>query len=341
MKRKLVTMLAVLAAVSLSAATLVHAQATEEPPKESEALKQSLAEGTITGFLEGTATFPFSAELGEVIVFSVNSTEFDPYLEILDNAGDLIASDDDSGPSTNSLLVFVAPANAEYTVLVRPFSEGATGNFSLSMVKTIAAVSPNEPTTVELRDTSPVVRALTAATDAYSIVLSGEEAFDAAMVVFDSAGFVIDQTESNQVQALQLPKTTFEVGKAYYLAIVPYAGQEVTLSLEVQPAQFLTLTEEPQAVEFLADQYEDSVLVNVAEGEQYLLTVSADYPVSVSVSLEGFEIDTFASMSLSGVEGGSMIFTAGGTGKAFVRISNNSYIEGDSRIFYLSIRPME
>ncbi|MBK9122935.1 MAG: PPC domain-containing protein [Chloroflexi bacterium] len=341
MTRKFIVTVGVLIAVLMSVAGIAAAQATEEPPKEAQAERTALTEGTITAFLEGTSTFPFSAELGEVIVFSLNSDAFDPYLEILNADGDSIASDDDSGPSTNSLLVFTAPENGEYSVLVRPFSEGATGDFSLSMVKTISAISEGAPDSVQLSDSTPVVRALTATSEAYSIALSGDEAFDAAMALFDPDGYVVDQTESFQVQVLQLPKTMLEVDRLYYLVVVPYAGQDVSLTLEVTPAEFLTLSAEPQPIEFLADQYEDAVLINVTEGERYLLTVSADYPVSLSASIDGYEIDTYASLSLSGAEGGSIIFTAGGTGTTFVRINNNSYYEGDSMTVYLSIRPME
>lgn len=113
------------------------------------------------------------------------------------------------------------------------------------------------------------------------------------------------------------------------------------MTLEVTPAHFVTLTADPQPIEFLADQYEDATIINVTEGERYLLTVSADFPVSVSVTVDGYEINTYASLSLSEAEGGSLIFTAGATGTTFVRINNNSYTEDGSLIIYLSIRPME
>ncbi|NOG49966.1 MAG: hypothetical protein HND48_11440 [Chloroflexi bacterium] len=341
MTRKFIVTGGMLIAVMLSVVGAASAQATEVPPKQAQVERATLTEGTITAFLEGTSTFPFTAELGEVIAFSLNSSAFDPYLEIHNADGEVIVGDDDSGPSTNSLLVFTAPENGDYSVLVRPFSEGATGEFSLSMIKTIPAVSPNEPVTVELSGTTPVARTLTTADDAYSITLSGDEAFDAALLLYDPDGFIAQQTESYQVQTLQLPKTMVEADQHYYLVIVPYEGQDVSLTLEVTPAHFVTLTADPQPIEFLADQYEDATIINVTEGERYLLTVSADFPVSVSVTVDGYEINTYASLSLSEAEGGSLIFTAGATGTTFVRINNNSYTEDGSLIIYLSIRPME
>ena len=69
----------------------------------------------------------------ESVQVQVNSSELDTYLQIVNaNTGSLVAFDDDSGPSRNSQLTFVAQAGVNYIIQVTSYAPGETGNYTLS-----------------------------------------------------------------------------------------------------------------------------------------------------------------------------------------------------------------
>ncbi|EKV02658.1 Animal heme peroxidase,hemolysin-type calcium-binding repeat protein [Leptolyngbya sp. PCC 7375] len=74
------------------------------------------------------------------ISLSLSSTDFDPYLQIINaNTGELIAFDDDSGPGLDAGLNFIARPDTDYLVHVTSFSPSTLGEYSLSaLVNTIS-----------------------------------------------------------------------------------------------------------------------------------------------------------------------------------------------------------
>ncbi|WP_413176352.1 Calx-beta domain-containing protein [Anabaena azotica] len=69
---------------------------------------------------------------GEEIQIKLNSTNFDPYLQLIDaSTGAIIMSDDDSGEGNNSQLTFMVRTGVDYRLRVSSYAEGATGSYSL------------------------------------------------------------------------------------------------------------------------------------------------------------------------------------------------------------------
>ena len=84
------------------------------------------------GFLEGPSVeFSVSLEVGSNLVVEAQSDDFDTYLTLYDEAGDIVAENDDGGGGTNSALRFVAAEAGEYYIELRPYSQGGTGEFYL------------------------------------------------------------------------------------------------------------------------------------------------------------------------------------------------------------------
>ncbi|MCX7678631.1 MAG: CsgG/HfaB family protein [Spirochaetes bacterium] len=63
-------------------------------------------------------------------------SSFDPYLELYNNAGQMIAQDDDSGGSLNAKIV-TGLAPGVYTVVVRAYNQNILGNYRLSVSEAI------------------------------------------------------------------------------------------------------------------------------------------------------------------------------------------------------------
>lgn len=78
----------------------------------------------------------FDAAAGDLITINLESTDFDTYLELLDDAETVLTADDDSGTDLNSLIrLYSIPEAGTYTVVVRAWSDSDTGNYTLELRK--------------------------------------------------------------------------------------------------------------------------------------------------------------------------------------------------------------
>lgn len=87
-----------------------------------------------------TATYTLAGETGDIVTIRLTSVDFDSYLQLLDDTGDLLAEDDDGGGGLDAQITsFKLPRDGAYTVLVtsarRHVSEDqiATGAFTLEV----------------------------------------------------------------------------------------------------------------------------------------------------------------------------------------------------------------
>jgi hypothetical protein len=90
---------------------------------------------TVTANLSSSSgdTWTFAGTSGEVVTINLSSQAFDTVLELRAPNGQLLASDDDGGADTNSLLEEVElPETGTYTVVVRSFGGGA-GEYALTL----------------------------------------------------------------------------------------------------------------------------------------------------------------------------------------------------------------
>lgn len=103
------------------------------------------------GALESTAVHRFPGVVGQEVVITARSSEFDTVLEVgtIDEAGDFIpvASDDDGAGGTDSRLYFTPPASGEYALRVREYAAGEGGGYAVLVAPepARAAPTPMEP----------------------------------------------------------------------------------------------------------------------------------------------------------------------------------------------------
>ncbi|NDJ62763.1 MAG: hypothetical protein GYB67_16695 [Chloroflexi bacterium] len=78
--------------------------------------------------------YTFKGVANEVVTIDLQG-DFDTYLTLLGTDGDEIASDDDGGTGSNSLIsLFTLPENGDYTIIARAL-EGETGSYRLSLYR--------------------------------------------------------------------------------------------------------------------------------------------------------------------------------------------------------------
>lgn len=87
--------------------------------------------------------YAYSSRTTSTVQVSMNSSQFDTYLQVVNaNTGQLITYDDDGGPGLNSQLVFTATAGTRYLIRATSYDTGATGSYTLT---TRNSSSPNPP----------------------------------------------------------------------------------------------------------------------------------------------------------------------------------------------------
>lgn len=128
------------------------------PPSSDEELTLSVGESRMGELSPATpsVTYRFSASEGEALTFSLSSSAFDAYLQLLQN-GEVLVEDDDGGDSTNSRITgFVMPSSGEYELVVTSYSarNGSitnlpSGSYTVS-IETVRLLEYNEPTIVSL-----------------------------------------------------------------------------------------------------------------------------------------------------------------------------------------------
>ncbi|MDX2272819.1 MAG: hypothetical protein NW237_12870 [Cyanobacteriota bacterium] len=77
-------------------------------------------------------TIPIQASAGQILMVGMESSDVDPYLEVLNSQGEIIAFNDDAGPDVHAFLAVQLPEAGTYTIRATTFDPQATGDYQLS-----------------------------------------------------------------------------------------------------------------------------------------------------------------------------------------------------------------
>ncbi|MBE7382005.1 MAG: PPC domain-containing protein [Leptolyngbya sp. SIO1E4] len=76
--------------------------------------------------------YTFEGQAGQFVTITLDSEEFDTYLELLDGSENLLAADDDRDfTTTNSAISIALPETGTYQVIVNSFWMGEQGSYTL------------------------------------------------------------------------------------------------------------------------------------------------------------------------------------------------------------------
>lgn len=94
--------------------------------------------------------YVFTGSAGDAVEIFLSSEDYDTYLELHGPDNVVVAQDDDSGGSLDSLITVTLPTTGEYTIVARAFSDSNAGAYTLSLTSSSAAavptVAPSVPT---------------------------------------------------------------------------------------------------------------------------------------------------------------------------------------------------
>ncbi|MFN8564680.1 MAG: tetratricopeptide repeat protein [Anaerolineae bacterium] len=93
----------------------------------------------------GSSFYQFNGSAGDEVTITLNSTDFDPLLELQNGSDTQIASNDNFDGS-NTQISLVLPETGAYKIVVRSLNSGASGRFQLALVLNSAGNPIPEPT---------------------------------------------------------------------------------------------------------------------------------------------------------------------------------------------------
>lgn len=92
-----------------------------------------------------SASYTILAAQGDRLLLTLRSSDFDSYLTLLDQDGNLVAEDDDSAGGKDALIDAELPSTGLYTIQASSYNQASTGSFSLTVAGTISQVSTPTP----------------------------------------------------------------------------------------------------------------------------------------------------------------------------------------------------
>lgn len=299
--------------------------------------QETLSAGTVEGTLEdGTATYQLTAEKGEAFLIFLSSTDFDTYVEVLDEQGASIETDDDSGSGSNSILLFIAPSTGTFDVIVRAYSGNATGSYSLSVVDQIVDITIGDAIELDVDGATPAVFRYEAAGNPVDIMVDSGGEVDTSLTVMDALGDRVNFSDDAINSDPAFMPIVLDAG-VYYLIVIPYSESAVgAATLSISETQSRALGAEPTIYEFGADGSEAMATVEVEEGRRYRFEVSASNVGDFNLSLSAIEPDIYAYgyFSFTNGFGGSYLYHADVSGMLQVQLSAGYMASGDETIEY-------
>jgi hypothetical protein len=238
--------------------------------------------------------YVFEGEEGQSVLISVSSSEFDTYLVLLDENGDVIASNDDSNDSLNSQIgPFVLPYSGEYTAIVTSYyyvnyGEVTTGEFNFrleNVVVTSSSYGEITNITIDENTGSQFIEFEGNAGDVISVSVNSNDSIDTTIALIDPTGFTLISDDDGglgfdpEIERQVLPSNGRYVIMLSAFSLGDAGEVEVLVSLE----DARTLDSETRTVRLNNKESYDILVFEGQEGET----------VSITISLESGSIGSF------------------------------------------------
>ncbi len=180
-------------------------------------------------------------EAGQQVEISLESDDFDAYIQVRDPNNEVLGEDDDSGGGTNAHLMMMAPTSGRYTILANSFGPDEYGEYTMHIRREETGevigtyrgeLDLNDPKTFS-EFNYPTETLDASGGEVYEIILMSAE-FDTYLVVENEAGLAI--AEDDDSGGSTNSKVTLPVAEDGTYTIVvksydDYAGGAYTLTI--------------------------------------------------------------------------------------------------------------
>lgn len=258
---------------------------------------------TVTGQITGSSPellYSFEASEGDIVVINMASEDFDTQLFVLDASGSEVATNDDGGEGSNSLIRgFTIPASGVYTIRATGFLSSGVGNFTLSLsTLQVRPIEYGQIIDSEIPADQPSVAYGFTATEGDVVVINLKTAaFGADISLNNPSGSEVATGRYIDSERRRLWPQALEQSGAYTVFV---AGSGA-FTLEVKKIEPLTLTAgEAVSAELTADDQALFFAVDVTTPVVYDLVVESGLDTTLRlIHPYGYEVN-----SVSGVDTG-------------------------------------
>lgn len=151
-----------------------------------------VVEGEIT---EATprVQYQFEGQAGDNVLISLTSSSFDTFLHLADSSNFDLITDDDGGDGTNSLIAgYELPQTGTYFITVRPYSELATGEYTLQIHPIeVTPLAANSTVEGEINGDTHIYAVEVAAGDRLEFDVSSADGLDTTLLLRGANGFTV------------------------------------------------------------------------------------------------------------------------------------------------------
>lgn len=180
-------------------------------------------------------------EAGQQVDISLESDDFDAYIQVRDPNNEVLGEDDDSGGGTNAHLTMLAPSAGRYTILANSYGPNEYGDYTLHVRRETTGevvgtwrgeLDTNDPKTFS-EFSHPTETLEASAGEVYEIVLMSAE-FDAYLVVENEDGVAIAEDDDSGGSTNSKVTLPVAVDGTYTIVVKSYddfAGGAYTLMI--------------------------------------------------------------------------------------------------------------
>ncbi|MEL6526140.1 MAG: pre-peptidase C-terminal domain-containing protein [Chloroflexota bacterium] len=285
---------------------------------------------------EDIVEYEIELEEGQVIEINLEA-DWDTYLELYDDNGNFISSDDDGGDGLNSRLVYNADDTDTYVIRVRAFGDDVpTGDYELSVEELqiedsvdMGELEYGDDEDIDSDDALSVVATFEGeAGDTIDIVTTSDDYLSTVLILQGPDGDEVAETE-NWGDAV-LRNFELEESGTYTIIIEGRDGSILSGDIEVEVRESQVISLDNGEVEFeIGDGDDDFTFITFTAEDDVLYQVNIlldDEPDFADVSFfileEGENITDYSEqyLRISGGLGGSYIFESDDDGVYTIRI---------------------
>lgn len=271
-----------------------------------------ISTGTTSGRLTSGSmnTYPLEiTEVGQSVVISLESSAFDPYLEVHSENGSVLYSNDDyNGLNSQVTAFFDTPGT--YTIVARGYRTDASGAYIITVEELEATGSSSTTTSGSLLEVGDVINGtlrsgvddsyvFTLDNPSFVIVSLNSSSFDPYLEIRQNGVVIAENDDANglnpEIQE-QLPAGTYTIiARGFYSD----AAGRYTLSIEGETSTGANAVSSSPAGGEIA--LGDSVTGSLRSGSENTYTLILSEPTSVTINLDADVFDPYLELAQNGI----------------------------------------
>jgi hypothetical protein len=320
----------VLMAILAGVLVMSPAMAQSTPPQPVEPTPLTIGETVEATGEDNIPTYSFSASAQDVIVFNLISDAFDPFLEVQDADGDVLASDDDSGDGFYARVLFVAPEAGEYIVAVKAsFGNNADGAYTLLSDNDLIQLAIGEPVVLDVPNEGSV-QALFIGEAGETVTLSAtaeDDGVDTRLELTDATGAFVDSNDDFNGLNPSLYRIVLPTTGLYIATVSPLGSDDGgPVSVLLIEDELPLVTAEGVTVTLDDEKTREVLGLEVVGGATYVITIVTNETASGSLDLRLVgESFAYNYLSFSGAEGASITYKPSADGIVRLDLRNSSF----------------